>query len=443
MSSAGTAAPTAARSRLAIRRELATTPGRLRLAVALIVVGAIVTALVASQAATTRHQAVRDLAATEELLVAAVNLSTNLSDAHAAAALSFLAGGSEPAKIRSVYRTKLQAAGAGVAQLSRDIGPSAPGQAEVRRITQRLLVYSGLVEEARASYRRGFPVGSAYLREASTRLHDGPDAMLPSARELYGIEARKLTESYATAGSPWSILAVAAPAGILLLLLGGTQVYLARATRRILNPGLVAATVVLLGMLAWCLVGFARQDGALDEAQRNGSDPVELLTAARILTARADAEESITLSARGGGSGADNLADADLGFLEIVEPIAGLLRDAAQVADRPNDPVVSAYRTYRRAHLSVVNQLLSGEFDPAGVLAVGPREDGKPSSKEAVVALNEVLDDEVGVAQRSFAASTSRADGALGGLSTGIPLLSAASAVLAIAGLRRRLEEYR
>lgn len=443
MSSAGTAAPTAPRSRLAIRRELATTPGRLRLAAALITVGAVVVALVASQAADTRHQAVRDVKTTERLLRAAVDLSTNLSDAHAIAAGSFLAGGPEPAVTRRRYLQKLRAAGAGAARLSGEIGPSSPGQPQVQRITHTLPVYAGLVDEARASYRRGFPVGSAYLREASASLRDGPRAMLRLALELYGVEARKLTESYETAGSSWSVLAVVVPAGVLLLLLAGTQVYLARATRRILNPGLVLATVVLLGALAWSLVAFARQDSALDKAQRTGSDPVELLTAARILAARADAEESVALSARGGGGGSENLADADDGYLKIVKPISGLLREAAEVAGRPNDRIVAAYRTYRTAHREVVRQERRGQFGPAARFAVGPRADKEPSSKEAVEALNRVLNGEVDVAQQRFAAAASRADSALAGLSTGIPLLAALCAVLALAGLRRRLEEYR
>jgi hypothetical protein len=443
MSSAGIAAPLAARARLAIGHALATTPGRLQLAAALIVAGAVAVALVGSQAADTRRGAVRDVESTERLLVAAVELSTNLSDAHAAAAGSFLAGGPEPAVTRRRYVEKLRAAAAGVARLSREIGPSSPGQPQVRRITQTLLVYAGLVDEARASYRRGFPVGSAYLRLASTSLRDGPNAMLPSARELYGIEARKLTSSYETASSSWSVLAVVVPAGVLLLVLVGTQVFLARATQRILNPGLVLATAVLLGALAWPLVAFVRQDNALDEAQRSGSDPVELLTAARILAARADAEESITLSARGGGGGLTDLADADVGFQRIVAPIDGLLREAARVAGRPNDRIAAAYRAYSAAHGDVVEQVLIGEFSPASQLAVGPREDGRPSSKDAVAALNRVLDDEVDVAQRRFTATASRADSALGGLPTGIPLLAALCAMLGLAGLRRRLAEYR
>jgi hypothetical protein len=267
--------------------------------------------------------------------------------------------------------------------------------------------------------------------------------MLPSARELYGIEARKLTESYETASSSWSVLTVVLPALALLALLAGTQVYLARTTRRIVNPPLLLATVVLLGLLGWTLVAFARQHNALDEARRRGSDPVELLTAARILVARADAEESITLSARGGGSGIEDLAGIDRGFGAIVAPIDKLLSRAADVAGRPTDRIATAYRAYRAAHDDVVAQERIGDYRTAAKLAVLPRTDGMPYSKKAALALNRVLDDEVDVAQDRFTAARARAESALGGLSTSIWLLTALCAVLALAGVRERLEEYR
>ncbi|MDX6708559.1 MAG: hypothetical protein QOI48_4405, partial [Solirubrobacteraceae bacterium] len=96
MSRAGNVTLTAAGGLLAIRRELATTPGRLRLAAGLSVLGAIVFGVVAVHAAGMRQQAVQDVRRTEKLLVSAVDLSTNLSDAHATAAGSFLAGGPSP-----------------------------------------------------------------------------------------------------------------------------------------------------------------------------------------------------------------------------------------------------------------------------------------------------------------------------------------------------------
>src|SRR4051794_5884765 len=92
MSSRSSAAFRAARSRLEIRRHLATTPGRLRLAGVLATLAAIVFGVVAIRAADTRQEAVRDVHTSELRLAQAVDISANLSAAHATAARSFLVG---------------------------------------------------------------------------------------------------------------------------------------------------------------------------------------------------------------------------------------------------------------------------------------------------------------------------------------------------------------
>ena len=78
MGRARTAALTAARGRLAHRRQLATTPGRLRLAALLLTFGAIAFGIVAATAAGTRSDAVDDVQSTESLLVRAVDVSASL-----------------------------------------------------------------------------------------------------------------------------------------------------------------------------------------------------------------------------------------------------------------------------------------------------------------------------------------------------------------------------
>jgi hypothetical protein len=80
-----------------LRARLTTTPGRLRLAVVLLAVGAIAFGVVAASAASTRRQAAHAVATeTEPLLVEAEGLYASLSDADATAATTFLTGGLEP-----------------------------------------------------------------------------------------------------------------------------------------------------------------------------------------------------------------------------------------------------------------------------------------------------------------------------------------------------------
>jgi hypothetical protein len=469
------AAPAAAPGRLPIRRQLTTTPGRLRLAAALLALGAIVFGFVAADAAGTRRHAVRDVETTEPLLGSAVDLSAYLSDAHATAAASFLVGGPEPATSRRRFVVLMRKATAGVAKLAGRIGTSSRGAAAVRHVTQNLPVYAGLIDNARANFRQGFPVGSAYLRRASKTLREG---MLPRALDLYGIEARKLTKSYEAGVARSALAALLVAGGAMLALLVLTQVYVARATRRIVNPGLALATVVLLGLTAWTVMAFQRQESHLADAQHTGSDPVELLTATRILALRAQADESIALAARGGGDGELTLTAVDKGFQAVTRPIGisrpgpargsrGLLDEAAaNASDSPAstrriDAIYAAYRTYLEAHNRVANEECVGNFTAAIGLAVGPVPDRRPaprcpsrpaavatggariSTKDAAAALNGALAREVVEAQRHFVASASRAESALGSLRVAIPLLTALCALLALSGVRQRVEEYR
>ncbi len=440
MGSAGTAARTVAQSRVAITRHLATTPGRLRLAAALLVLTAIAFGLVATHAAGERQRAVQRVAATERLLVSAVRLSVSLSNTHAIAAFGFLRGGPERPGSRRLYKDALMKAGAGVAEIAREIGTSPASGPAVREITRTLPVYAGLIESARANSRQGFPVGNAYLRTASREMRT---VMLPSARDLYAAEAQRLTGGYAAGVSRWPLLVVALAGCALLAALVWTQLFLARTTRRVVNPGLALATILLLGLAVWIGVAFTVQHNALAAAQRTGSNPVELLTATQILASRAQADESIALAARGGGEGEERLQDVDRGFLAVTAPIRGLLTQAADGSGTSVTAIDGAYRRYRLAHARVVDRMMRGDFNTAVQLAVGRGTAQLPSTGAAGAALNRALDREVARAQARFLAAAGRADRALNGLSRAIAALTVLCALLALFGVRERLEEYR
>lgn len=452
MDGAGKAALTAVRGALAIRRRLATTPGRLQLAAAALAIGAVVFGLAATYAAGVRGDAVEQVATTEPLLVAAVDLSATLSDAHAIASASFLRGGPEPARSRVDYTSKLERAGDTVARLARESGASPRSRAAVQVITAQLPVYAGLMGNARANLRQGYPVGNAYLRRASETL--GEDMLRP-ARALYENEARSLTTGYESGTSPSTFVIVFLAGGALLGLLLATQVFLARATRRIVNIRLALATVVLLGIMAWAGAAFYGQQRALVRAQHEGSDPVQLLEVTRILALRAQANESVALAARGGGEGGSDLDDVDGGFRLLRAPIGaarpgrargsgGLLHQAV-LTGHPTaaiDAIYDAYRSYVRAHALVVRQQSQGDFDEAVELAVVKSDEG-PTTSVAAATLDGALTREAGVAQTRFDDGIDRARSALLGLAPGIGVLTVLCGLLALSGVRERLREYR
>ena len=115
----------------------------------------------------------------EPFAYAAQNLYAALSAADAAAASAFLSGGIETARCgRNTSRPW---------PTPRRRWPTRPPARRIckpaprwRRYRQQLAAYTGLVEAARANNRQGFPIGSAYLREASSLMQT---SLLPERRE--------------------------------------------------------------------------------------------------------------------------------------------------------------------------------------------------------------------------------------------------------------------
>ena len=75
-------------------------------------------------------------------------------------------------------------------------------------------------------------------------------------------------------------------------------------------------------------------------------------------------------------------------------------------------------------------------------LAVDPRL-AQPSTKDAARQLNDALDQGIAIGQGDFGRRAGDALSALDGLPPTIPLLTALAALLALSGVRERLEEYR
>jgi hypothetical protein len=432
----------AARQIERIRPRLTTTPGRLRLVAVLLIAGAIVFGALAASAVNARRQAAHSVATdTEPLLVTAEGLYASLSDADATAATTFLTGGLEAPAQRERYADDLRASSGQLATLARQAGGSTQTRAAVETLATQLPVYSGLVETARANNRQGFPVGAAYLRKASTLMREH---ILPAAGQLYEVEARRLSGDYRSGVSTGTLLTVIAVLCSILGLLAVIQAYLARLTHRIFNVPMALATVLVLALGVWMIVGLIGEQNALSRAQRTGSDGVQVLSAARILALRAQGDEGLALVARGGG--VQNLADFEAVTRRLGssgEP-ASLLGEAAVIAQRSGSPATidrlsATFAQYLGVHRRVVALETNGRFNDAVNLAVGSHAQELSLSD----ALNSDLVQEISAAQRRFASAAGDATSALGGLWLAIPLLSVLFAALALYGVLQRLGEYR
>src|SRR5690348_3241383 len=220
-----TSAPVVRRAWWRSRLDAATTPARLRLLLAVLILLSLAWGVLAALTANQHAAAAADVVAVSEpLSLDAEQIYTSLSDADATAASAFLAGGLEPATARQHYQADITEAAIRIEAASALVGSSAartqlPGQLarktaaadaaigdDLAILSGQLPAYADEVGTARADNRLGLPLGAATLREASTLLRG---TLLPAASDIYTRESALLTSSSAQAtGLPLVVIAV-------------------------------------------------------------------------------------------------------------------------------------------------------------------------------------------------------------------------------------------
>ncbi len=451
----GASAPRAALPRAALPRAALpgaawgagrSTPDKLRLLLAALVVlslaWGVVAALTADQHASAASNVV---AASEPLTLDAEQIYQSLSDADATAANAFLSGGLEPSAARQRYDSDISAAAIRIEAASAMVGSSAartklPGQLsrqassaatatgdDLATLSADLPVYAGEVQTARADNRLGLPLGAAYLREASGLLR-GP--MLTAANDIYTHENALLTSASAQAtGLPLMIIAILIGLGVCYVLIR-TSRWLTRHTHRVINGGLLLALVAAIVSVVWLAGAFAVGRVELLDAQQSGSAPAEAFARADVAALRAHADESITLINNTGDDTYQQdfrLQQKLLGpgpgtLLAAVPPGSGAAADAqawyrAHVALRAADDAGN--------HMAAVNDALSG------------------GSATDFAALSTALGNGITAHQAVFSSHARGGRDAFTGLAIGMIVASLLMVAGAAWGLARRLAEYR
>jgi hypothetical protein len=424
-----------------VRARAATTPGLLRvLSVAL--VGSIVLLWLASfTTVAVRQDAVGALTGeTSRSFIAAQRIHASLSDADAAAARAFLAGGVEPREQREAFQRSIAAAGQQLIELVQAGGPP-----EMRKplevLASQVLVYTGLVDRARANNRAGFVIGAAYLRQASALMQN---TILPAVDELAALSAGRIDRDYAQATRWFHPVLVGAAAVATLAGLIAVQVLLYRRNHRVINVGLVAATLVVALTTAWVLAAFSGERARLVDARDHGFAPMAVVAQARVLALRAWGDESLSLIARGNGAAHDKDADAAvarLGYDANGHPAGSGVLPAVAALGGPDAETRAgldeAWRGYNAKSREVRGLVAEpGRFQDAVNVALG---DGNHAFQE----FDDAADVALTTSQQRFGARLSSAGDRLGGLSGGVTATLVLAAVLALAGLQVRINEYR
>src|SRR6266536_639949 len=431
------------------RLDGATTPARLRLLLALLILLSLAWGVLAALTADQHASAAADVVAVSEpLSLDAEQIYTSLSDADATAANAFLAGGLEPTKARQRYQADITEAAIRIEAASALVGSSAartqlPGHLakqasaagtavgdDLAILSGQLPAYTDEVGTARADNRLGLPLGAAYLREASALLRE---TLLPAASDIYTRESALLTSASAQAtGLPLMVAAV----GLGYVFFRSSR-WLSRHTHRMVNYGLLLATLAGLVSLVWLVSAFVVGRGDLLYAQQQGSAPAQAFARAEVAALQAHADESLTLI---DNSGEDSYQQDYLAQQKLLGPGPGTLLAAVQAAAGSGGPgrdVAAEARAWYQAHAAL------RATDDAGNHADAVKSAQSGDAATTFARLSTTLSEGIDTHQAVFAASARGGRDAFTGLAVGMIAASLVMVAGCAWGLSRRLAEYR
>ncbi|HEX3650822.1 MAG TPA: hypothetical protein VHV49_20550 [Pseudonocardiaceae bacterium] len=426
-----------------LRRTAGSTPGRLGLAMVGLVVLSLLTGVIGLLAVQGKASTLDDLATRREpFSAAAQQMYRSLSDADATAASAFLSSAVTPPALRERYQTDIQQAGAALAVAATDVEGVAEAARPLAQLSTGIPVYTGLVERASANNTQGFPIGSAYLREAD---HLMQATLLPAAQALYAVDTQRVAQAQDDATSfPWTAVVLVI---VLLVALVVTQRFVRKRTNRVINVGLLVATIAVAVAVVWSATGLILETVHVSHARSAGSAPADTLAQARTKALQARTDEMLTLVARGG-------QDYNQPFLTLTGAIGG--KDGSggllgQVRGGSSDSVLNsqvdqasaAAKSWFALHNQARAANQSGDYQTAVNITLGTGGAGKPDEAARFDKVDSTLAKAINQARTVFADQTDTAGAWLTALPVGVLVLLVLAAAGAAIGLWQRLREYR
>ncbi|BBZ46091.1 protein kinase G-activating protein GlnX [Mycobacterium parmense] len=411
---------------------VATTPGRiLTIGIVLAVLGGI-SAFATSTTINHRQQVLTTvLNHTEPLSFAAGRLYTTLSVADAAAATAFIAE-AEPQSVRQRYEQAITDAAVAVTRASSGLTDE-PLVQLLGRINAELAVYTGLIEIARTNNREGNPVGSSYLSEASGLMQT---TILPDAAQLYQATAERVdTETTASTQIPAPVILVVATTAAFGAF---AHRWLARRTRRRINPGLVVGGLAILVMVVWVGTALTISTTASRSAEDTAADSLKTVTNVAITAQQARADETLSLIRRG------DEEKRKQSFYQRIDSMHQQLDHYMGRSDAVDKPDLQGadqlLLRWRQANDRINSYISVGNYRAATQVALGSGEDDSTPAFDK-------LEDELGKAmdqsRTHLRNDVLNARSGLSGAQVGGVVLSLGAAIAVALGLWPRLKEYR
>jgi hypothetical protein len=411
---------------------VATTPGRI-LTIGLIL--AILGGFCAFATSTTINQRQQVLTTvlkhTEPLAFAAGRLYTTLSVADAAAATAFIAQ-AEPRTVRQRYEQAITDAAVAVTRASSGLTDE-PLVQLLGRINAELAVYTGLIEIARTNNRAGNPVGSSYLSEASSLMQS---TILPDAQQLYReTSARVDEETTASTQMPAPVILIVTATAVFGAF---SSRWLARRTKRRINPGLVVGALAILVMVVWVGTALAISTSASRSAKDTAAESLKTITNMSINAQQARADETLSLIRRGDEQVRKQSFYARIDAMQKQLDEYLSRRDAVDKGDLQDAGQLLAQ--WRRAGDRINAYIAVGNYRAATQVALGTGEnDSTPAFDKLDAALGKVMEQ----SRNELRDDILNARSGLAGATVGGVVLSLGAAVAVALGLWPRLSEYR
>ena len=390
-----------------------------------------------------KHSSAADsLVSTDERLsLAAREMFQSIGDADATITAAFLASPRPPLGQLQRYESDLATAHRDLSGLQ----AAGSGQADasaLARLGAGLSAYSGYVAETTAEYAMGYPLtGGSFLQDASGEAHL---VLLPAANTVFTQENDALSAASGQATELPTMLAALVLALVTAFVLYRAQRWLTRRTNRLLSPGLVLASLLLVISVIWVAAGFLTARSDLDGGIAHGSGPVQNLALASIGVQQIRGDAVLNVISR---SGSTSFQTDFLATSKRVGPGNGsLLGDAAaaQQAGGQGAALVATAQRDATAWYSANDQvyLLNSKANYAAErgLIVGS---GAGSTATAYTALEGDITSAIRADQGVFDSAATEGANALdplAGVVIATSLLMAAGCAWAVS---RRLAEYR
>jgi hypothetical protein len=391
---------------------------------------------VASQHSSAAHAA---LTVDEPLSLDASQMYQSIADADVTITTAFLASSQPSLAPLQQYQKDIATASDDIAKL-RAAGGNATSATALGTLISGLPTYTSYVAEAESQYSLGFPLtGGSFMEVASEEAHL---TLLPAAKTVFQQENDAVSSASGQAtGLPTEIIA------LLLAIITGyilvrSQRWLTRRTNRIINPGLLAATCLLVISAVWLAAGFltARQD--LDHGIGQGSGPAETLAQASIDVQQIRGDAVLNVISRSGDA---SFQQDFLATSKLVGPGGNSLLGSAVAASdgSGHTAVLTAERqagSWYTTNADVYRLGNAANYAAERATVIGT---GSGSSASGYTALESSITSGINGDQAVFKSAAASGSDALNPLLAAVIVASLLMALGCIWGFRHRLAEYR